>query len=116
MRQFFGMNPSGNLKDAVRGLDSPQFIMLMSNSEQFEMHVRELEALYPHVPSIGCIGMSYDTRVVENGVGVMAFFDGVSAKADVLEQVSSVPVKYIERLERDIAAMNGSVRDTVCID
>ena len=46
----------------------------------------------------------------------MAFFDGVSAKADVLEQVSSVPVKYIERLERDIAAMNGSVRDTVCID
>ena len=116
MRQFFGMNPSGDLKDAVRGLDRPQFIMLMSNSEQFEMHVRELEALYPHVPSIGCIGMSYDTRVVENGVGVIAFLDGVSAKADVLEQVSSVPVKYIERLERDIAAVNGSVRDTVCID
>ena len=116
MRQFFGMNLRGNLEDAVRGLSKPQFIMLMSNSGQFEKHVQELEALYPQVPSIGCIGMSYDTKVVENGVGVIAFFDGVSAKADVLEQVSTVPVKYIERLERDMAAVNGSQKDTVCID
>lgn len=116
MRQFFGMNPSGNLKDAVRGLDRPQFIMLMSNGEQFEKHVQELEEMYPGVPSIGCIGMSYDIRVTESGVGVIAFLDGVSARADVLEQVSTVPVKYIERLERDITGVDGSQRDTVCID
>ena len=102
MRQFFGMSQRGNLSEAVRNLDSPQFIMLLSNNTQFEEHVKTLEKLYPGVPSIGCIGMSYDTRMVENGVGVVAFSEGVSAVANVLEQVSSMPIKYIERLEKDV--------------
>ena len=66
MRQFFGMSNRGNLSEAVRNLDSPQFIMLLSNNAQFEEHVKALEKLYPGIPSIGCIGMSYDTKVVEN--------------------------------------------------
>ena len=53
------------------------------------------ESLYPQVPSIGCIGMSYDTNITENGVSVIAFLDDVSATANVLEQVSVMPVKYI---------------------
>jgi len=60
--------------------------------------------------------MSYDTKVVENGVGVIAFSGGVSATANVLEQVSVMPVKYIDRLEADIRKINGSKQDTVCID
>ena len=116
MRQFFGMSQSGDLTEAVSGLDNPQFIMLMSNNAQFETHVRVLEKLYPGVPSIGCIGMSYDVSVVEEGVGVVAFFDGVEAAANVLQQVSSMPVKYIQRLENDMLKINGSSEDTVCID
>ncbi len=116
MRQFFGMSQSGKLEEAVRGLSKPQFIMLLSNENQFEAHVASLEALFPEVPSIGCIGMGYDTRVVEHGVCVIAFLDGVSASAGVLEQVSTMPAKYIERLQNDVAKVNGSRRDTVCID
>lgn len=116
MRQFFGMSQSGNLSEAVSGLDNPQFIMLMSNNAQFETHVKELEKRYPGVPSIGCIGMSYDVRMVEEGVGVIAFLNGVSATANVLEQVSVMPVKYIKRLEEDVQKINGSNEDTVCID
>lgn len=116
VKQFFGISQSGDLKEAVKGLSNPQFIMLLSNTEQFESHVKKLEELYPKVPSIGCIGMCYDTRVVEKGVGVIAFFGGVSAAADVLECVSTMPVKYIERFERDVAAVNGSQQDTICID
>ena len=116
MRQFFGMSNRGNLSEAVRSLSSPQFIMLLSNNTQFEEHVKALEKLYPGIPSIGCIGMSYDTKVVENGVGVIAFSGGVSATANVLEQVSVMPVKYIDRLEADIRKINGSKQDTVCID
>lgn len=116
MRQFFGMSQSGDLAAAVRGLDRPQFIMLLSNSAQFEMHVKALEARYPGIPSIGCIGMSYDTKVVENGVGVIAFSDGVSATANVLEEVSVMPVKYIDRMEKDLVRVNASRQDTVCID
>ena len=116
MKQFIGMSASGNLEEAVRGLRAPQFIMLLSNSAQFEDHVRALEQRFPGVPSIGCIGMCYQTSVVENGVGVIAFLDGVTAAANVLEQVSAMPVKYIQRLERDMQAGDGSGRNTVCID
>lgn len=116
MKQFFGKSKSGNLKEAVRGISDPKLILLMSNGDQFESHVRELEELYPQVPSIGCIGMSYDKEVVEKGVGVVAFSDGVSAVANVLEHVSTMPVKYIERLQGDVAKINASEKDTVCID
>ena len=116
MRQFFGMSRRGDLSEAVRNLSSPQFIMLLSNNTQFEEHVKTLEKLYPGIPSIGCIGMSYDTGIVESGVGVIAFSDGISATANVLEQVSSMPVKYIHRLESDVNRINASKQDTVCID
>ena len=62
VKQFFGMSQRGDLREAVRGLSRPQLILLMSNNSQFEKHVKELEELYPQVPSIGCIGMCYDTR------------------------------------------------------
>ena len=62
MQESYGTSPSGNLKEAVRGISNPAFLILMSNAEQFETHVAELEELYPGVPSIGCIGMSYQTQ------------------------------------------------------
>ena len=116
MKQFFGMSQRGSLNEAVQGLHKPQFIMLLSNDAQFEAHVQELEKRYPGVPSIGCIGMSYQTGIVERGVGVIAFYDGVAAAANVLEQASTMPVKYIQRLEQDMRTVGGSSRDTVCID
>lgn len=60
--------------------------------------------------------MSYDTKIVEKGVGIIAFYDGVSVAANVLEQVSVMPVKYINRLEKDMKHINGSQNDTICID
>ena len=54
--------------------------------------------------------------MAENGVGVAAFQDGVSAAANVLEQVSVMPVKYIRRLEEDLRRVNASQTDTICID
>lgn len=116
VKQFFGMSQRGDLKEAVQGLYNPQLIMLMSNSTMFEQHVKELETLFPQVPSIGCIGMCYDTKVAEHGVGVVAFLDGVSAAANVLEQVSVMPVKYIRRLEEDLNRISASQADTICID
>ncbi len=116
VKQFFAMSQRGDLREAVHGLSNPQLILLMSNNNQFEKHVKELEELYPKVPSIGCIGMCYDTRVTESGVGVVAFLNGVKAAANVLEQVSVMPVKYIRRLEKDLREINASQADTICID
>ena len=100
MKQFFGMSQRGNLGEAVQGLQRPQFIMLLSNNAQFEDHVQELEKRFPGVPSIGCIGMSYQTAIVENGVAVIAFSDGVAAASNVLEEVSSMPLPPITSAAR----------------
>ncbi|MCI8538893.1 MAG: hypothetical protein HFF18_09580 [Oscillospiraceae bacterium] len=116
MKQFFGMSQRGSLDEALQGLRNPQFIMLLSNETQFEGHVSALEKRFPGVPSIGCMGMCYQTSVVERGVGVIAFCDGVVASANVLNQVSAMPVKYIKRLEEDMRKVGGSGHDTVCID
>ena len=53
MQESYGTSPSGNLKEAVRGISNPAFLILMSNAEQFETHVAELEELYHGVQSIG---------------------------------------------------------------
>ena len=116
MKQIYGVSQRGNLDEALNGLRNPEFIMLLSNDSQFEAHVKALEQRFPGVPSIGCIGMCYQAGVVENGVGIIAFTDGVTAAAGVLEEVSTMPVKYIQRMERDMQAVGGSGGDTVCID
>lgn len=117
MNQFYGKSASGNLQEAVRGLSNPQLIILMSNADQFEAHVAELESLFPGVPSIGAIGMSYDGNCVnENGVGVTAFYGGVTAIANVLPYASTMPVRYIKRLSQDIDTINPGKDNTVCID
>ena len=93
MKQFFGKSQRGDLEEALQGLSNPAFIMLISNKDRFEKHVKQLEKRFPGVPSIGCIGMSYDTEVVEDGVGVVAFIGGIDVVTGVLEQVSVMPVK-----------------------
>jgi len=116
MKQFFGMSKQGNLKEAARGLERPQLILLLSNKDQFRAHVCELESLYPGIPSIGCIGMGYHTQVVEQGVVVIAFYDGITAVANVLEEVSVMPVRYIQRLEKDLEQVSAAQHNTICID
>ena len=115
MKQFFGASNKGDLREAISGLTSPEAILLLSNADQFEEHVAQLEAAFPGVPSIGCIDMCYDTKVVEKGVGIVAY-EGVTAWAGVLEQVSTMPVKYIKRFMNDMDKVKPGSNDTVCID
>lgn len=118
MKQFTGASRSGSVEEAVQGLVSPEFLIICSSDrEKFPAQVKELEALFPGVPSIGCVGQSYaGTEVVENGLTITAFRDGVQAAANVLEEAGSMPVKYIKRLENDMARINGRQDNTVCID
>ena len=115
MKQFFGTSNRGDLREAISGLKSPEAILMLSNADQFEEHVAQLEAAVPGVPSIGCIDMCYDTKVVEKGVGIVAY-EGVTAVAGVLEQVSTMPVKYIQRFMNDLDKVKAGSNNTVCID
>lgn len=116
MKQIYGMSKSGNLKEAVKGIVNPKLLIMFSNSEQFEKHVAELEALFPGVPSLGAVVMGYDSTVVEKGVTVTAYTEGITAVANVIEQVSAMPAKYIGRLEEDIKTIRPGKDNTVMID
>lgn len=118
MKQFIGTSARGNLEEAIRGLKDPELLILcVSDKEQFKSVVEQLEQAFPKVPSIGCVGQSYgQTQVLENGIMVTAFLDGVTAVANVLTDVSTMPLKKIHRLERDAAAVSPGKDNTVCID
>lgn len=117
MKQIYGMSKNGNLSEAVRGISDPKLLFLLSNAGQFEQHVKELEERFPGVPSIGCIGGSYDTsQVIQEGVAVLAYTGSLTVATNVLEQASVMPVKYIRRLEDDIRRVGAEESNTVYID
>ena len=118
MKQIYRVDKGGNLAQALSGITAPKLLLLMSNKEQFEKHVEELEQHFPGVPSIGCIGGSYggQTVAVDNGVAVIAIDGNLNVVTNVLEEASTMPVKYIGRLEADISKVGASESNTVCLD
>ena len=115
MRLQAKKSDSGNLREAVSGINSPDLLVMISNKAQFAQHVRELEEFYPGVPSIATTGHFYDTKVKEGGVGIAAFF-GVKAQAGVLRYVSTMPVADIEGLKAAVRSVGSGSSDTVCIN
>lgn len=118
MKQTYRVDKGGNLTQLLNGINAPKLLLLMSNEKQFGQHVKELEQRFPGVPSIGCVGGSYGGSVVvaDNGVAVIAMEGNLTVVTNVLEQASTMPVKYIERLEKDVSKVGASEKNTVCID
>lgn len=116
MKMFSGKNPSGDIKDAVRGLSSAKLIIMMSDADHFDKNVAELAKLYPNVPSIGCVAMGYDNCICETGVVVSALVDGVKVAVNVLENVSTMPARYITRFMDDIETIKPGKENTAVID
>ncbi|MCR5216658.1 MAG: hypothetical protein K6C69_06935 [Lachnospiraceae bacterium] len=116
MNIFYGMSASGNIEEALRGLNTPKLIILMTTNDNFEKHVAKVEEKFPKVPSIGCIAMGYSKNVVEKGVAIVAFCDSVTVAANILENVSKMPARHIERLEKDLHTVNPGRDNTAIID
>ncbi|WP_330361400.1 FIST signal transduction protein [Butyrivibrio sp. AE3009] len=113
---FYGKNPQCNVSDAVRGLSSPRLIVFTCSEDGFDKAVADIEKAYPGVPSIGCIGMGYDSAIQEKGVSVMAFSEGVTVATGVLEGVSTMPARHIARLEKDLEKVRPGKDNTAIID
>ena len=43
MKQIYRVDKSGNLAQAISEITAPKLLLLMSNNEQFEQHVEELD-------------------------------------------------------------------------
>lgn len=117
MQQKMGGSKTGNLEEAIKGFGKPDFlIMISSDKNTFKEKVEGLESHFPNVPSIACVGQSYyDTQVLESGLTVIAF-EGVSAVTNVLTDVSTMPLKKIQRFEEDVRKIGGNANNTICID
>lgn len=117
MKQVYGMSVSGNMSEAIKGISNPSALLFITNAENLEKHAQELEQAFPGIPSIGAVGQSYgDAKTNENGVTVIALSDGIKATANVLKELSVMPVKYIRNIENDIEQLNGKSENTVCFD
>lgn len=118
MEQYIGISRTGNLDEAVRGLQNPGFIMMIvSDKSIFADRVRQMEQKFPGVPCIGCVGQSYGgTEVIENGIMVSAFTGQVRAVADVFTEVSKAPVYRIRQFQKNVSSIQPGHEDTVLID
>ena len=70
MNIFYGKSASGRVSEAVSGLGTAKLIIMTSSADDFEENVQALEKLYPGVPSIACVGMGYDTAILENSMEI----------------------------------------------
>lgn len=119
MRQIFGMSKTGNIKEAISGIKNSNLaaLLFMTTEEKLADHAKELAEAFPNVPTIGAVGQSYvNKNTNENGVTVVGLCDGIAAVANVIEQLSVMPVKYIKRLEKDIQTIGAQSDNTVCFD
>ncbi len=116
MKMFNGKSVSGSVDEASRGLSSPQLIIFTSDADHFDSNVAEIEKKYPKIPSIGCVGMGYDSAIQETGLSIVAFSDGVKVKTGVLESVSTMPARYIGRLQKDLEEIKPGKENTAIID
>ena len=116
MREFYGISQTGDLKEAISNIKNPDLIILITTENNFKKHVEELEENFKGIPSIGCVGISYaGNNVVEDGVTVIAM-EGVKATSNVIEELSSIPVRYVKRLKNDMDVIDANHEDTICID
>ena len=116
MKMFYGKDSSCNVKSATSGLISPKLIVFTCDANGFDKAVAEIEQAYPGVPSIGCVGMGYDSTILEKGLSVMAFSEGVTVSAGILDSVSTMPARHIQSLEENIKKVRPGKENTVIID
>jgi hypothetical protein len=116
MREEIGISISGDFREASASIHEADALVMITSAANFEKHTRELAEAFPNVPSIGGIGMSYGGNTInEKGITLIALF-GADAKADVIEELSTMPIKYIERLEDAIRAVDARSGNSVCFD
>lgn len=118
MKFTFGSSKKGDVAEALGGIKEPAALFFSVESEEMlERTAIEIEKRFPGVPSIGGVGQAYsDKQFIDKGITVTAMRDDIKVVADVLEQASVMPIKYIRRLENAVKAVGGERGRTACFD
>ena len=116
MEIAFKLDQAGKIDSVIKQISNPSAMVLMTTETNLQEHARLLKEAFPNVPFIGGVGMGYTgTTVVEKGV-MVAVITGATVCADVLENASMAPVRYIDRLERAVSTVSASKNTSACFD
>lgn len=115
---FQGKDPKSVMKELKNQVDSPSFIMFLSDYENFPIYSKLLHEQYPNISVIGTTGMGFagNDYYDGNGLCVAAFDSNVEAAADVLEDIEKCPLKYIQRVHKVIEQVGAMPGSTVCFE
>ncbi|MCI8390157.1 MAG: hypothetical protein HFI35_05570 [Roseburia sp.] len=118
MKLECGSSRKGDVAEALRNITEPAALFFsVAKEEMLERTAREIERIFPGVASIGGVGQAYlDKKFFDEGVTVIAMKESIRVVADVLEQASVMPIKYIRRLENAIKTVGGERGKTACFD
>lgn len=105
------------VNDAIKNFDNPTSIFIFSEVNKFKDTVKYVNEIYPKITVIGTTGYSIiGKNTLKNSVVLLAIEDGLEIKAAVLEEIDKYPVKYINRLEKDVDNIKSDHNNTVCLE
>ncbi len=118
MKLECGSSKKGDVAEALKDIREPAALFFIVASEDMLANAaKEIEKTFPGVASIGGVGHGYmDRQFADVGITVIAMRENIKVVADVLEQASVMPVKYIRRLEDAVKAVGGERGKTACFD
>ncbi len=118
MRFEYGSSKKGDVAEALKDIKQPVALFFSVASEEMLGHVAsEIEKKFPGIASIGGVGQAYiDRQFFGEGITIIAMIGTVKVVADVLEQASVMPMKYIRRLENAVKEVGGEPGRTACFD
>ena len=104
MKFAYGSSKKGDVSEALRTITEPAALFFYVAKEDMLARVAsEIEKTFPGVASIGGVGQAYiDKEFFDEGITVIAMKENIKVVADVLEQASVMPIKYIRRLENAV--------------
>ena len=107
MKFTFGSSKKGNVTEALNGIREPAALFFsVADENMLADTATEIEKSFPGVPSVGGVGQAYiGKQFYDTGITVIAMQDHIKVVADVLEQASVMPIKYIRRLEGAVRAV-----------
>ena len=118
MKFAYGSSKKGDVSEALRTITEPAALFFsVAKEDMLERVASEIEKTFPGVASIGGVGQAYiDRQFFDAGITVIAMKENIKVVADVLEQASVMPIKYIRRLENAVRAVGGERGNTACFD
>lgn len=118
MKFAYGSSMKGDVSAALKNITEPEALFFsVAKEEMLEYAASEIERRFPGVASIGGVGQAYIGKdFFDEGITVIAIKDNIKVTADVLEQASVMPIKYIRRLENAVKAVGGERGKTACFD